>query len=241
MSFRKSTPSKPNYQPLQTFFQPIVDIRKNKILGYEALTRGHGKFRSPGDIFRFSYETGCTPFVDFDCFKSAFRILPRLAASQFLFVNVEPITLNDFFTKGDAVDLLLKKLGPSREQIVFELTEGMKARDFRYVKRGVAFMKRRGCRFAVDDVAGVGAKLFSLLSLQPDFLKIDISLVRGVWKNSLQQGLLARVLETGRRKGCRIVAEGVEQKKDLDYIRRLGIPYVQGFYFGRPQRDLPKK
>ena len=237
---KKSSLTKPAYQPLRTLYQPIIDIRSNQVFGYEALTRGHGKFRFPGDLFRFSYEAGCTPELDYDCFKAAFRILPQLTPEQYLFVNVEPITLNDFFVKGDIVDLLLKKMGGCRKQIVFELTEGMKARDFRYVQRAVRFLRKHGCRFAIDDVAGIGSKLFLLFSLKPDFLKIDISLVRGIWKNKLQQGLLHRVLELGEEIGSLVVAEGVEQKKDLDFIRGLGIPYVQGFYFGRPKKTLFK-
>jgi EAL domain-containing protein (putative c-di-GMP-specific phosphodiesterase class I) len=114
----------------------------------------------------------------------------------------------------------------------------MKARDFDYVRRAVHFLKKHGCLFAVDDVAGIGSKFFLLLSLKPDFLKIDISLGKGISKSRLQQGLLRRVLEISHKNGCKVIAEGIENKKDLDYIREMGISFVQGFYFSRPRKTL---
>ena len=224
---------------IQTLYQPIVEIRSKKILGYEALTRGKGKPHFPKDLFRLSYEKGFTIDLDFRCLGMALRAAPRLRRKEFLFVNVEPITLSRAFKKGAQADLLLKKFSaPSRRQIVFELTEGMKARDFALVKKGVGLIKKSGCRFAIDDVTGIGAKLFRLLTLKPHYLKIDISLVRGIRKNRVQQGLLRRLVGLGEKNGCRLIAEGVEDKLDLALLREIGIHYAQGFYFSRPQKHL---
>lgn len=228
----------PKFQVGHTLYQPIMDIRSEKVFGYEALTRGKGKLRLPGDLFRASYEDGCTVELDFNCFDSAFPMIHRLKKTQLLFVNVEPITLCHFFGRGKEAHFLLQRISHHWDQIVFELTEGMKTRDFILVKRGVLFLKKLGCRFAVDDVAGIGSKLSQLLSLQPDFLKIDITLIKGIQKSRLQQELVRRLAKLARKSRSLLIAEGVEEKKELEFVRSLGIPYAQGFYFHRPGRRL---
>jgi EAL domain-containing protein (putative c-di-GMP-specific phosphodiesterase class I) len=234
MSPRKSWQSAPIY----SLYQPIVEIGTKKVLGYEALTRGRGRHSLPVDLFRTAYEDGCVVELDFDCLDSACRILHQLKRGQLLFVNVEPMTLSQSFAKREEAEFLFRRISHHWEQIVFELTEGMKSRDFPFVKRGVHFLRKLGCRFAIDDISGVGAKLFQLLSLEPDFLKIDISLVKGLWKNPVQQGLVERLVDLGRKNHSKLIAEGVETKKDLDFIREMGIPYSQGYYLGRPKKVL---
>jgi len=229
-----------NFESLYTVYQPIVGIRDRKILGYEALTRGIGKWRLPDNIFRHSYEQGFTIALDLECMWQCLEILPRLDKKKLLFVNIEPMTLEHAFTQGAEGQFLLKKIGACAPQVVFEFTEGMKARDFKLTKKGVAFLRRHNCRFAIDDVSGIGHKLFRLLSLKPDFLKVDISLIRGIVKSPLHQDLVQRLLSLSKKSGSRVVAEGLEKKDDVELVSEMGIPYAQGFYFGRPRRKLLK-
>ena len=224
---------------LTTAYQPIFDIRTKKIIGYEALTRGRGKWRLPEGLFRHSYEQGFTIALDLECMWQALKILPKLG-DKLLFVNIEPMTLEHAFAKGVEGDFILKKIQHHSGQIIFELTEGMKGRDFKLMKRGVGLIRKHHCRFAIDDVAGIGFKLFRLLTLQPDFLKIDISLIRGLVKNPLHQELVHRLIALGRKNRSLIIAEGLEQKEDVQMVRKIGIPYVQGFYFARPKKILLK-
>lgn len=227
-------------KPIYTVYQPIVEIDTRKILGYEALTRGRKKWRLPEDLFRRSYEEGFTTALDFECLWQAFKILPKLHKKRFLFVNIEPITLGHSFVKGREGDYLLKKFSKYRRQIVFELTQGMKGRDFEFIKKAVDFLKKNGFRFAIDDISGIGSKLFLLLSFKPDFLKIDISLVKGLAHNHMHQDLVHRIVELGQKIHSPIIAEGVERKKEEEAVLRMGIPYAQGFYYARPQRHLLK-
>ena len=223
------------FEPIHTVYQPIIQIRTGKILGYEALTRGRGRWTLPEDLFRRSYEEGFMMALDLECLWKAVRVLPQLGQKKFLFVNVEPATFCHSFIKGREGELLLKKISRYASQVVFELTEGMKGRDFSLLKKAVAFLRKKRFRFAIDDVAGVGSKLFRLLSLKPDFLKIDISLVKGLGENHLQRGLVSRLVDLGTKYGCHLIAEGVEIKKELELVRGMGIPYAQGFYFSRPK------
>jgi EAL domain-containing protein (putative c-di-GMP-specific phosphodiesterase class I) len=235
------TASKKPYSPeISTVYQPIVEISTTRILGYEALTRGIGEGRKPEELFFRSYQRGTTLDLDFHCLKSAFRKLSEIKKDEFLFVNIEPVTLSNSVLQQKQIRALLRKSAFRRSRIVFELTEGMKLRDFEFIKKGVAFLKRQGCRFAIDDVAAVGPTFSRLLSLWPDFVKIDMSLIRGLGSSRLRQKLVRRIVRLATRKGCHPIAEGVERKKDLDFVRKLGIPYAQGFYFSRPRKELVK-
>lgn len=223
-------------------YQPIVEIKTRKIIGYEALTRGLGRERFPQHLFRTAYKEGSAIHLDLQCLVSAFQILPRLPKNVFLFVNIEPLTLITIFSEGEADQgmTLLSKVASYGKRIVFELTEGMKIRDFERVKRGLNHIRKLGCRFAIDDVAGMGAKLLRLVSLKPQFLKIDMTLIRGLAKNRLQQLLLHRIVELGKHNGCHLIAEGVEIKLDLEFVQKSGIRYAQGFYFSPPRKNLLK-
>lgn len=227
-------------EAIYSVYQPIIELRTAKIFAYEALSRGKGKWRLPEGIFRRSYEQGFTIALDLECLWHSLQILPKLGKNKLLFVNIEPMTLEHAFAKGVEGDFILRKVSSHTHQMVFELTEGMKGRDFELIKKGVWFLKKRGCRFAIDDVAGIGSKLFHFLSLKPDFLKIDISLMRGLVKNRIHQDLVQRIVALGKRSGALLIAEGLERKEDVDFAFQMGIPYAQGFYFARPRMHLLK-
>ena len=224
--------------PLHTLYQPIVELKTRKVIGYEALTRGTGKWRLPEDLFRSAYQKGTTVELDFRCLRTALQILPELGKTHLLFVNVEPMTLSHLVRRKREAAFLVRRLAVDHRQIVFELTEGMKGRDFVFIKQGVAFLRRLGYQFAIDDVSGIGLKLFKLLSLRPDFVKIDMSFVKGVATSRFQQSFIRRLVRLGKEYSTLLIAEGVEVKKDLDFIKRAGIPYAQGYYFARPHRAL---
>ena len=226
-------------------YQPIIEIKSRNIWGYEALTRGRQQWRQPEDLFRYSYVSGHTIHLDFACLYSAVKVLSELPSKRLLFVNVEPVTVSQTFIRGREGEAFLRKIRPYSRQVVFELTEGMKARDFKFVRRGVQFLRRAGCRFALDDVAGIGSKLLKLISLNPDFIKIDMGLIKGISTNRLNQKLVRQLIKLAERNDSVTIAEGVEDKADLDFVNAMGIHCAQGFYFARPQkkllRTLPKK
>lgn len=176
--------------------------------------------------------------LDLECLWMAFRILPKLRKNQLLFVNIEPLTLGRIFGKGREGELLLKKFSRYARRVVFEITQGMKTADFPFIKKAVAYLTKKGFRIAIDDVSGIGSRLLLLASLKPHFLKIDISLVRGIRENHLHQDIVQHAILLGKKVSASIVAEGVEKREDVEYIRQIGIPYAQGFYFSHPKRQL---
>ena len=174
--------------PIHSVYQPIVDIATGDVLGYEALIRSEKEM--PAEMFRRSYEKGTVIPFDFHCLDSSIRVLPELRESRFLFVNIEPLTLEQAFSSGKEGEEFLKGLRGYAHKVVFELTEGVKKSDFAFIQRGVEFIRAFGYRFALDDVDDISVKTSQLASLRPDYLKIDLQLVQGIASNYLNQQIV---------------------------------------------------
>jgi len=217
-------------------YQPIVDIATGDVIGYEALIRSGDKM--PAEMFHKSYENGTVIPFDFHCLESSIKVLPELHEGQCLFLNIEPLTLEKAFSKGKEGEEFLKGLKAYSGKVVFELTEGVKKSDFAFIRRGVEFIRAFGYRFALDDIDDISVKTSQLASLKPDFLKIDLQLVQGIASNYLNQQIVREMVHMGRVNGSEMVAEGVEHKSDLEFIRNMGIRYGQGFFFAKPAKEL---
>lgn len=222
--------------PIYSVYQPIVDIATWDVIGYEALTRSEKE--TPAEMFHRFYEKGTVVTFDFHCLESAIKSLPQFQPEQYLFLNIEPLTLEEAFEEGKEGEAFLKGVKQFSNQIVFELTEGIKKTDFEFIRKGVEFIRSLGYRFALDDLSEIGAKTFQLASLKPDFFKIDLQLIQGIADNYMNQQIVREMVHLGRVNGSEMVAEGVENRKDYEYIRSIGIRYGQGFYFAKPSREL---
>ena len=223
-------------EKIHSVYQPIVDIASWKVIGYEALARGEKEM--PAEMFRRSYEKGTVIPFDFHCLEAAVKVLPKLRDGQYLFLNIEPLTLEQAFTHGKEGEAFLKYLKEYSGKIIFELTEGVKKSDFEFIRRGVEFIRTVGYRFALDDLSDIGTKTSQLASMKPDFFKIDLQLIQGISKNHVNQQIVREMGHLSRMSGSEMIAEGIENKEDLDFIRYLGIRYGQGFYFAKPSKEL---
>ena len=221
---------------IYSVYQPIVDIATGDVIGYEALARSEAE--TPAEMFHKSYEDGTVVPFDFHCLESSIKVLPELKEGQYLFLNIEPLTLEQAFSKGKEGDEFLMGLKAYSDKVVFELTEGVKKSDFSFIQRGVDFIRAFGYRFALDDIDDISVKTAQLASLRPDYLKIDLQLVQGIASNYLNQQIVREMVHLGRVNGSEMVAEGVEHRSDLDFIRNMGIRYGQGFFFAKPSREL---
>ncbi len=223
-------------EPIHSVYQPIVDIATGDVLGYEALTRSEKEM--PAEMFRRSYEKGTVIPFDFHCLESSVKVLPQLQEGQYLFMNIEPLTLEQAFAVGKEGEEFLTGIKRYSKQVVFELTEGVKKSDFAFIQRGVEFIRAFGYSFALDDLDDISVKTSQLASLRPDYLKIDLQLVQGIASNYLNQQIVREMVHLGRMNGSEMIAEGVEHRSDLDFIRNMGIRYGQGFFLAKPAKEL---
>ncbi|HSN69080.1 MAG TPA: EAL domain-containing protein, partial [Thermoanaerobaculia bacterium] len=173
------------------------------------------------------------------CRRKALEGLPRLERDQCLFLNVEPDTIHDPDLAGDGFLERLRRAGLGPEQVVLELTERAAVRNYASFLRTLVGFRERGFRLAMDDVGAGYAGLHAIAELGPDFIKADMQLVRGLHRSAIKRELIATMARFARNTGITLVAEGVEERDELDSLRSIGVPCAQGYLFARP--DAPPR
>jgi EAL domain-containing protein (putative c-di-GMP-specific phosphodiesterase class I) len=149
-----------------------------------------------------------------------------------LFVNVHPTDLND-------PDLLSKAapLSLVAQNVVLELTERSSLDGIKDVQAHTATLREFGFRICVDDLGAGYAGLSSFILLEPDVVKLDMSLVRGIEKSSRKRSVVQSMLQLAARElGMLVICEGVETAAERDTLAHLGADLLQGYLFARPNR-----
>jgi PAS domain S-box-containing protein len=207
-------------------FQPIVDLVSREAVGYEALTRFESGQR-PDLCFRDAWLAGLGPDLEVATLRAAVHAAAGLPAGRWLDLNLSPRLL----LEPDRVAELLRGAG---RPLVLEVTEHEQVDDYGALHEAV---RRLGqdIRVAVDD-AGAGAANFGhIVEMRPDFVKLDISLVRHVNNDLGRQALVVAMRQFARSSGCRLVGEGVETELEASTLTELGVEFGQGYLFGRPE------
>ncbi|WP_267128323.1 EAL domain-containing protein [Baekduia soli] len=171
--------------------------------------------------------------LELACLRAALELVPRLPEGSLLSVNVSGPVLLDERTLA----LLLEQ--PALDRVIVEITEDALVQDDAGFHAALAPLVARGVRLAVDDMGAGYSGLRQITALRPAYLKLDRSLVRGVDASPDRAALIEALLHYAGRTGGLLVAEGVETRSELDAVRRLGVPLVQGFHYGRPGAPWP--
>lgn len=209
--------------------QPIIDLRDGSTCGVEALTRFTAPpDRSPDAWFDDAERVGLGPTLEFTTASAALDLLDDLAPEIFMTMNASPAMV-----LGGGLDDLMTGLDPAR--VVLELTEHAPVTDYRALNEALAAWRAAGGRVAVDDAGGGYASFAHVLNLLPDFIKLDISLVRDIHNDRPRQALARAVTGFACELGVTVIAEGVEEAAELEVIADLGTQLAQGFHLGRPR------
>ncbi|GAC1517295.1 MAG: hypothetical protein NVS1B4_16980 [Gemmatimonadaceae bacterium] len=211
-------------------YHPIVHAETREIFGYEALARGVMRsLRSPEVMFEVAAEADLLWELSRLCRSRALEGLEsRLSAGQLLFLNVDPQDfLDPAFTERSVAD-------PSR--VVIEITERTAIKDYPKFRERLKAFREAGFRFAVDDAGSGYAGLGSIANLEPDFIKLDISLINAIDTNFIKQNLVSTMVRFSNDHGAMVIAEGVERAEEYEAVKSLGVHLVQGFYLHRPMR-----
>jgi len=215
---------------ISTLYQPIVDLRTRAVIGYEALSRGpRGEFESPDVLFRVAYESELVFKLDRVCRERAARGFAKLRDDQLLFINMEPHSVFD----PELVAMVPRRLVG---RTVFEITEHAAIADFSPFRQAVHLVRRLGFKVALDDVGSAYSGLRIISEINPDYIKLDMELTRGAHNNRVKCELIRAVTGFCKEAGVPMIVEGIETPEELDSVKGLGVQFVQGFLFGRPQR-----
>jgi EAL domain-containing protein (putative c-di-GMP-specific phosphodiesterase class I) len=158
--------------------------------------------------------------------EAALRSARHLPADAWLSLNVSPALVAD-------VAALTRALVPRGRPLVLEITEHEAVTEYAPLREAILAMGP-DVRLAVDD-AGAGVANFNhLVELRPDFLKIDVGLVRGVDEDVGRQAVVAGLVHFAASAGCQVIAEGIETDAELQMVESLGVRLGQGFLLARP-------
>ncbi|HTJ22554.1 MAG TPA: EAL domain-containing protein [Gemmatimonadaceae bacterium] len=209
-------------------YHPIVIAETQEIFGYEALARGVMRsLRSPEVMFDVAAEADLVWELSRLCRSRAIEgVETRLRPNELLFLNADPHDFNDPAFNENEVKY------PSR--VVIEITERTAIKDYPKFRERLKAFRERGFRFAVDDAGSGYAGLGSIANLEPDFIKLDISLINAIDTNFLKQNLVETMVKFANDHGAMVIAEGVERAEEFNTVRDLGVHLVQGFFLHRP-------
>lgn len=228
----------------ELFYQPIVHARSGGVSGpaLEVFVRLQGEDGQPGappsEFLRAAERYRLMPLVDRWVVQHVLSALGRggmrLPDGRSVAINLAGQTLGDAEFLEFVVDCF-DHSGASPGDICFEVTEGSLVASLEHARRFIDVLHGMGCEFALDDF-GSGLSSFATLKTLPmDYLKIDGSFIRNLAADSVNQAMVAAMVELSRSLHFRIVAEQVEDQSSLDLVKTMGIHFVQGFIIGRPQ------
>ena len=221
---------------ISTVFQPIVNLADGAVMGYEALTRGPegSPLHMPTDLFAAAAKHKLLLALEHICRETALRTIKTLGPGQQLFLNITPEVVNDpEFRNGHTKQLVLHH-GMVPEQVTFEITERTAISDFGSFTRALHHYRRQGYCIAIDDAGAGYSSLQAIAELYPDFIKLDMSIVRDINNNPFKIAILEALVNLASAMNSKIIAEGVETADELITVMKLGVGFAQGYIFAKP-------
>lgn len=213
-------------QAFSSVFQPIVDLVSGTPVGYEALTR-FDDGTAPDQMFAEADRVGLGIGLEIAALTAGLEASDALPADAWLSLNASP----DVILQRSALAALLRERSRG---VVLEMTEHIAIDDYTAVRRAVASLGAT-VTLAVDDAGAGFASLRHVVELGPRYLKLDISLVRGVDRDPVRQAMIAGLRHFAERAGCVVIAEGIKTSGELKMVRELGVGLGQGYLLGRPE------
>ncbi|MFH1379408.1 MAG: EAL domain-containing protein [bacterium] len=221
---------------LSILFQPIMNVSDETIIGHEGFCRGPvGSYlEQPQNLFRLARKIDKVKLLDQIAREKVISVARELKEELLLFINVLPESLSDPEFRSDK---FLRHIDREPGSIVFEISGIDTSLSFSQHLKAMRFFQEKGFKIAIDNVgAGKVLGLGMIAEIKPSFVKLDISLMRGIDKDSVKQQTLRALLAVFKQLNIDVIAEKVEYKDELDFLVSLGICYVQGYLFAKPER-----
>jgi EAL domain-containing protein (putative c-di-GMP-specific phosphodiesterase class I)/GGDEF domain-containing protein/CBS domain-containing protein len=228
---------------IRTVFQPIISLKDGSVLGHEALSRITCKsdIENPEMLFGIAGEYNRLWDLELLCRTTAleaafqFMIPPY---NKMLFINVNPNTMHDEnFIKGFTREFLMQyQIEP--QNIIFEITERNVILDMSGFLSTINHYRSQNYKIAIDD-AGAGYSGLNLISeVNPNYIKLDMKLIRNIHTDNLKYALVKGMVELSRASNINLIAEGIETKEEFTTLIDLGVQYGQGYYIQKPASEI---
>ncbi len=228
-------------ESIRTVFHPIVDLITNEVMGYEALSRGPAgtEYENPYILFDVAAETELLFELDRLCRKKALQNAQDINPGHKLFMNCLPSAVLDPEFRDSYLKTFLEELKLNPFNIVLEVTEREAIENYELFKEAVQYYSDLGFAIAVDDTGAGYSSLETVVELKPQYIKLDISIIRGIDKNILKQELIKAIMGLSKEMKSVVIAEGIETEAELNTLKKIGIGVGQGFLFAKPAPPFP--
>jgi EAL domain-containing protein (putative c-di-GMP-specific phosphodiesterase class I) len=221
------------------FFQPIVDTRTGAPFAHECLIRLFaGRAYSGGEIIEAAFARGSIHLFD----AYARRLSVRKAGAQFIpgakvFINFMPSSIYDpaYCMASTLEEMSHTMLKPA--DIVFEVVESDHIRDVKHLQKICDYYRKEGFGFALDDVGTGSSSLQMVCDLQPDYIKLDKSLISEM-DAPMYRSMIEKMVEFASESGVAVIGEGVENAQTVEILQSVGIHLMQGWHFGKPAPEM---
>lgn len=213
-------------------FQPIVDITKKQIFGYEALVRGPNQESAGFILDKLSDDNRY--YFDQAIRVKAIKMAVALQLDSVLSINFFP---NAVYRPETCIRTTLsacEEYGFPIERVMFEVTESERVEDRQHLKNIFDYYNKKGFITAIDDF-GAGFSGLNLISdWQPNIVKLDMNLIRNIDKDQTRQHLVNSVVDFAHKVGIKVISEGVETIEELTVLKQMNLSLFQGFLFAKP-------
>ena len=228
---------------IKPYYQPLVDLRTNRIVGFEALARWEitpGRFVPPMEFIALAEETGMIVELTEQLFRLAVEEAMHWPSGMVLSFNLSPIQLGDRML-GLRLMKILGEFGMPPSRLEVEITETALMKDTETAYAVLADLMKSGIRIALDDFGTGYSSLSQLAGYRFDKIKIDRSFVSSLSDNDRQDKVVRAILALSNSLGAKTTAEGIEDPAQLELLRHLGCDVGQGFLFGKaiPAEQIP--
>jgi diguanylate cyclase (GGDEF)-like protein len=221
------------------FFQPILDVATKQVVAYEVLSRIEvdGQIMRADEFVEIAEKMGVIHRLDALVIERALACLKEMGHDGNIFINLSPraLVLNEF---ARDIRQIVAASGVPRERIVFEITERDTVKNLSLLERFLTELKFEGFKLAIDDF-GSGFSSFHYLRRFPiDYLKIEGDFIANMLTSTKDRAVVTSIKSLAQEMGITIVAEYVESQEVLDELHVMGVHLAQGYYIGRPERQI---
>ncbi len=229
-------------EKIRTVYQPIVSLRTGDIKGYEALSRGPEStiYEYPAQLFSAADRYNCLLELEELCNSLAVANAVAGLGNNYLFLNINPLVLNTLNYHQGHIQQVLRRHGIDFSKVVLELTERSEIENYANLREALRYYRNQGFLIAIDDAGAGYSSLQAIAELSPEFVKMDMSLVRNIDKIPIKRAMMETFVDFCSKINAHIIAEGIETIEELEVLSNSGCDFGQGFFLACPGSIVPE-
>lgn len=222
---------------IKPVYQPIVSLTDGQIYGYEALSRisNNALQMDIEQMFKMADKINKAWELEALCRAKALEKSVSIEAEKKLFLNVNSNIIHDKKFKEGVTRTFLNEYGLDSDNVIFEITERASITDSEAFLSSINHYKNQNYGIAIDDVGAGYSGLNAIANIRPNYIKLDMALVRNIDKDVTKQLLCKAMVDFGKNADIKLIAEGIETEEELKTLVKLNVDFGQGYFLGIPQ------